>query len=53
VWRFVISAFLFGHGAIVAAQATGVPDNEAGTAGKTGKPRARKSREKKESPEDE
>jgi hypothetical protein len=26
VWRFLIIAFLFGHGAIVAAQATGVPD---------------------------
>ena len=27
MWRFVIIAFLFGHGAIVAAQATGVPDS--------------------------
>jgi hypothetical protein len=27
VWRFLIIAFLFGHGAIVAAQAIGVPDS--------------------------
>jgi hypothetical protein len=27
VWRLLIIAFLFGHGAIVAAQATGVPDS--------------------------
>jgi hypothetical protein len=27
VWRFLIIAFLFGHGAIVAAQASGVPDS--------------------------
>lgn len=27
MWRFLIIAFLFGHGAIVAAQATGVPDS--------------------------
>jgi hypothetical protein len=27
VWRFLIIAFLFGHGAIVAAQANGVPDS--------------------------
>jgi hypothetical protein len=27
VWRFLIIAFLFGHGAIVAAQVIGVPDS--------------------------
>jgi hypothetical protein len=27
LWRFLIIAFLFGHGAIVAAQASGVPDS--------------------------
>jgi hypothetical protein len=27
VWRFLIIAFLLGHGAIVAAQASGVPDS--------------------------
>jgi hypothetical protein len=27
VWRFLIIAFLFGHGAIVAAQIIGVPDS--------------------------
>ena len=27
MWRFLVIAFLFGHGAIVAAQATGVPDS--------------------------
>jgi hypothetical protein len=27
VWRVLIIAFLFGHGAIVAAQASGVPDS--------------------------
>jgi hypothetical protein len=27
VWRFLVIAFLFGHGAIVAAQAIGVPDS--------------------------
>lgn len=27
MWRFLIIAFLFGHGAIVAAQASGVPDS--------------------------
>lgn len=27
MWRFLIIAFLFGHGAIVAAQVIGVPDS--------------------------
>jgi hypothetical protein len=27
VWRFLVIAFLFGHGAIVAAQVIGVPDS--------------------------
>ena len=27
MWRFLVIAFLFGHGAIVAAQASGVPDS--------------------------
>jgi hypothetical protein len=27
VWRLLVIAFLFGHGAIVAAQAIGVPDS--------------------------
>ena len=27
MWRLLVIAFLFGHGAIVAAQATGVPDS--------------------------
>lgn len=27
MWRFLIIAFLFGHGAIVAAQAIGVPES--------------------------